>query len=98
MSAVGEQYVELLPRNDKAPYLQDGSVIPVGNTSIPQAVGPMLDQVSKLMDTIPKDKLSQLLGETYQAFNGTGYDFGSLVDSGATITRDANSVSDNTRA
>ncbi|MCV7342931.1 MCE family protein [Mycolicibacterium rhodesiae] len=98
MSAVGEQYVELLPRSDKAPYLQDGSVIPVGNTSIPQAVGPMLDQVSKLMDTIPKDKLSQLLGETYQAFNGTGYDFGSLVDSGATITRDANSVSDNTRA
>ena len=51
MSAVGEQYVELLPRNDKAPYLQDGSVIAVGNTSIPQSVGPMLDQVSKLMDT-----------------------------------------------
>lgn len=98
MSAVGEQYVELLPRNDKAPYLQDGSVIPVGNTSIPQAVGPMLDQVSKLVDSIPKDKLSQLLGETYQAFNGTGYDFGSLVDSGATITRDANGISDNTRA
>ncbi|BBZ78051.1 mammalian cell entry protein [Mycolicibacterium anyangense] len=98
MSAVGEQYVELLPRNDKAPYLQDGSVIPVGNTAIPQAVGPMLDQVSKLVDSIPKDKLSQLLGETYQAFNGTGYDFGSLVDSGATITRDANAVSDNTRA
>jgi phospholipid/cholesterol/gamma-HCH transport system substrate-binding protein len=90
--------VELLPRNDKAPYLQDGSVIPVGNTSIPQAVGPMLDQVSKLVDSIPKDKLSQLLGETYQAFNGTGYDFGSLVDSGATITRDANGVSDQTRA
>ncbi|GAY15335.1 MCE family protein [Mycobacterium sp. shizuoka-1] len=98
MSAVGEQYVELLPRNDKAPYLQDGSVITVANTSIPQSVGPMLDQVSKLVDSIPKDKLSQLLGETYQAFNGTGYDFGSLVDSGATITRDANAVSDNTRA
>ena len=98
MSAVGEQYVELLPRTDKAPYLQDGSVIPIGNTSIPQAVGPMLDQVSKLVGSIPKDKLSQLLGETYQAFNGTGYDFGSLVDSGATITRDANGISDNTRA
>jgi virulence factor Mce-like protein len=98
MSAVGEQYVELLPRNDKAPYLDDGSVIAVGNTSIPQSVGPMLDQVSKLMDTIPKEKLSQLLGESYQAFNGTGYDFGSLIDSGATITRDANGISDNTRA
>jgi virulence factor Mce-like protein len=98
MSAVGEQYVELLPRNDKAPYLQDGSVIAVDNTSIPQSVGPMLDQVSKLMDTIPKEKLSQLLGESYQAFNGTGYDFGSLIDSGSTITRDANGISDNTRA
>jgi virulence factor Mce-like protein len=98
MSAVGEQYVELLPRNDKAPYLDDGSVIAVGNTSIPQSVGPMLDQVSKLMDTIPKEKLSQLLGESYQAFNGTGYDFGSMIDSGATITRDANGISDNTRA
>ncbi|NTY63818.1 MlaD family protein [Mycolicibacterium sphagni] len=98
MSAVGEQYVELLPRNDKAPYLQDGSVIAVGNTSIPQSVGPMLDQVSKLMDTIPKEKLSQLLGESYEAFNGTGYDFGSLIDSGSTITRDANGISDNTRA
>ncbi|MGY4711635.1 MCE family protein [Mycolicibacterium sp. CBM1] len=98
MSAVGEQYVELLPRTDKPPYLQDGSVIPVGNTSIPQAVGPMLDQVSKLVDTIPKEKLSQLLGEAYQAFNGTGYDFGSLIDSGSTITRDVNAASDNTRA
>ncbi|BBY62280.1 MCE family protein [Mycolicibacterium helvum] len=98
MSAVGEQYVELLPRNNKAPYLQDGSVIAVGNTSIPQSVGPMLDQVSKLVDSIPKEKLSQLLGESYQAFNGTGYDFGSLIDSGATITRDANGISDNTRA
>ncbi|MCV7176889.1 MCE family protein [Mycolicibacterium sphagni] len=98
MSAVGEQYVELLPRNDKGPYLEDGSVIPVGSTSIPQAVGPMLDQVSKLVDSIPKDKLSQLLGESYQAFNGTGYDFGSLIDSGATITRDMNGISDNTRS
>ena len=98
MSAVGEQYVELLPRTDKAPYLQDGSVIAVDNTSIPQSVGPMLDQVSKLVDSIPKEKLSQLLGESYQAFNGTGYDFGSLIDSGSTITRDANAISDNTRA
>jgi virulence factor Mce-like protein len=98
MSAVGEQYVELLPRTDKAPYLQDGSVIAASNTAIPQAVGPMLDQVSKLVGSIPKEKLSQLLGETYQAFNGTGYDFGSLVDSGATISRDANGISDNTRA
>jgi phospholipid/cholesterol/gamma-HCH transport system substrate-binding protein len=97
MSAVGEQYVELLPRTDSPPYLQDGSVIAMSDTTIPQAVGPMLDQVSALVDTIPKDKLSQLLDESFNAFNGTGYDFGSLLDSSSTITRDANAASDQTR-
>ena len=45
VSAVGEQYVELMPRKDSPPYLEDGSVIGRGDTKIPQAVGPMLDQV-----------------------------------------------------
>ncbi|TVY03520.1 MCE family protein [Mycolicibacterium porcinum] len=98
MSAVGEQYVELLPRTNSGPYLDNGSVIALSNTKIPQQVGPMLDQLSALVDTIPKDKLSQLLDESYDAFNGTGYDFGSLLDSASTITRDSNAVSDQTRA
>ncbi|AWT55644.1 MCE family protein [Mycolicibacterium smegmatis] len=98
MSAVGEQYVELLPRKDSGPYLENGSVIPASETTIPQAVGPMLDQLSALVDTIPKDKLSQLLDESYDAFNGTGFDFGSLLDSASTITTDASAVSDQTRA
>ncbi|BBX30229.1 MCE family protein [Mycolicibacterium alvei] len=97
MSAVGEQYVELLPNTNSGPYLDNGSVIPVSRTTVPQQVGPMLDQLSKLMDTIPKDKLSQLLDESYDAFNGTGYDFGSLLDSASTITRDSNAISDQTR-
>ena len=37
ISAVGEQYVDLVPRTKSGPFLQDGSVIPVKNTSIPQA-------------------------------------------------------------
>ncbi|BBZ03484.1 mammalian cell entry protein [Mycolicibacterium chitae] len=98
MSAVGEQYVDLQPRTDSGPYLENGSVIAAADTTIPQEVGPMLDQVSALMDTIPQDTLSHLLDETFEAFNGTGYDFGSLLDSAATITRDANAISDRTRA
>ena len=45
VSAVGEQYVELMPRTDSPPYLQDGSIIAMSDTKIPQAVGPMLDRV-----------------------------------------------------
>lgn len=98
VSAVGEQYVDLQPRNDSGPYLHDGSVIPVSNTSIPQAVGPMLDQVSSLIGSIPKDKISPLLDETFKAFNGTGNDMGSLLDSSSRLIAEANAASDQSRA
>jgi phospholipid/cholesterol/gamma-HCH transport system substrate-binding protein len=97
MSAVGEQYVDLLPKNDSGPYLQDGAVIPLASATIPQPVGPMLDKLGALVDTIPGDQLSKLLDESYTAFNGTGYDFGSLLDSASKLTKDANGVSDQMR-
>jgi phospholipid/cholesterol/gamma-HCH transport system substrate-binding protein len=97
VSAVGEQYVDLRPRTDSGPYLEDGSRIPVANTTIPQEVGPMLDQVSALVDSIPGDRISDLLDESFKAFNGAGPDFQSLLDSAATVARDANAVSDQTR-
>src|ERR1700739_3227758 len=97
VSAVGEQYVDLQPNTDSPPYLHDGSVIAVRDTTIPQPVGPMLDQVSALVNSIPKTKLGQLLDESFQGFNGSGYDLGSLIDSSETISRDANGVVDRTR-
>jgi phospholipid/cholesterol/gamma-HCH transport system substrate-binding protein len=98
ISAIGEQYVDLQPRDDSPPYLHNGSVISVQDTTIPQSVGPMLDQVSALVASIPKQKLGDLLDETFTAFNGAGDDFGSLLDSGAKVTHDANATSDNARA
>jgi phospholipid/cholesterol/gamma-HCH transport system substrate-binding protein len=97
VSAVGEQYVDLRPRTDSAPYLRDGSVIAMHDTTIPQAVGPMLDQVNALIKSLPKNKIGQLLDESFQAFNGAGYDLGSLSDSTSRISADANSVVDRTR-
>jgi phospholipid/cholesterol/gamma-HCH transport system substrate-binding protein len=98
VSAVGEQYVDLQPRTAAGPFLRDGSVISKANTSIPQAVGPMLDQVSALVDSIPQDKIGPLLDESFRGFNGSGYDFGSLLDSSATVMGDMNSVADQSRS
>ena len=97
ISAVGEQYVDLRPRTDSPPYLRDGSVIAVSDTTIPQPIGPVLDQTSKLINSIPKGKLSELLDESFKAFNGAGYDFGSLFDSSADISAYLNNVADQTR-
>ncbi len=98
VSAVGEQYVDLRPRTDSGPYLHDGSVIALHDTTIPQAVGPMLDQVNALVKSLPKNKISQLLDESFQAFNGAGYDLGSLSDSASRISADSNDIVARTRA
>ena len=97
VSAVGEQYVDLAPRTKAGPYLQDGSVITKDNTSVPQAVGPMLDQVSALVDSIPTDKIAPLLDESHKALGGAGYDLGSLFDSSSTLTHDAKGVAEQMR-
>lgn len=98
MSAVGEQYVDLVPRSESPPYLRDGSVINARDTSIPQPVGPMLDRLSALVGSIPKDRLSQLLDESFKAFNGAGFDFQSLVDSSGRLSHDARETADHTDA
>ena len=98
VSAVGEQYVDLQPRTDSAPYLHNGSVIAMHDTTIPQAVGPMLDQVNALVKSLPKNKIGQLLDESFQAFNGAGYDLESLTEASSRISADSNSIVDRTRA
>ncbi|MFD0364738.1 MCE family protein [Nocardia sp. GCM10030253] len=92
VSAVGEQYVDLRPRTDSPPYLHEGSVIAQRDTAIPQPVGPTLDSLSALVDTIPEDKLHDLLGELFQGVNGAGYDLDSLLASAGTLAADLNGV------
>ncbi|MCV7175671.1 MCE family protein [Mycolicibacterium sphagni] len=97
VSAVGEQYVDLVPRTDSGPYLQDGSVIPVKNATVPQAVGPMLDQVNTLLKSIPTERIPDLLNSTYKAFNGAGDDLTTLNDSASKLAADFSGTADQTR-
>ncbi|MGK2868110.1 MAG: MCE family protein, partial [Mycobacterium sp.] len=93
----GEQYVDLVPRTEDGPYLEDGSVITAENASLPQAVGPMLDQMSALVDSIPTGKLGDLLDESFKALNGTGDDLGALFDASGELAAGLNGASDNAR-
>jgi phospholipid/cholesterol/gamma-HCH transport system substrate-binding protein len=87
MSAVGEQYVDLLPRNSSPPYLENGSVIRVEDSRVPQPVGPMLDNASALLRSIPKDQLTAVLDESAKGLDDAGYDLGSLLDSASELSR-----------
>ena len=69
-------------------------MIAMGDTKIPQPVSPMLDQANTLIKSIPKDKLTGLIDESFLAFNEAGYDLGSLFDSSAQISGDLNRTAD----
>lgn len=97
VSAVGEQYVDLVPHTDSGPYLHDGSVIPVTQATVPQAVGPMLDQTSLLLKSIPKERLTDLLDNAFKGLNGAGDDLTTLNDSASRLAADFNSTADQTR-
>lgn len=98
LSAVGEQYVDLLPRNSSPPYLENGSVIAVGDSRVPQPVGPMLDNASALLNSIPKDKLTALLDESAVGLDDAGYDLGSLLDSAADLSSESNGAAGQIRS
>ncbi|EHB53385.1 virulence factor Mce family protein [Mycolicibacterium rhodesiae JS60] len=97
VSAVGEQYVDLVPSTDSGPYLQNGSVIPVKNAVLPQAVGPMLDQTNALLKSIPTDRLTELLSNAYKGLNGAGDDLTTLNDSASKLAADFSATADQTR-
>ena len=97
ISAVGEQYVDLRPRTDSGPYLANGATIEAANATLPQPIGPVLDRVNTLVQTFPKDRLGDLLDEAYTGLNGAGDDFGSLLDSGSTLSADLDGIADQTR-
>ncbi|WP_445165517.1 MCE family protein [Mycolicibacterium sp. Dal123E01] len=97
VSAVGEQYVDLVPHTDSGPYLQDGAVIPVKNATVPQAVGPMLDQTNTLLKSIPTDRIPDLLNNSYKALNGAGDDLTTLNDSASRLAADFSGAADRTR-
>jgi len=96
-SAIGEQYVDLIPQGDGPPFLADGSVIERQHTRVPLKVGPVLDELSAFVKSVPKEKLSNLLDESFLAFNGAGYDLSSLLDSGSRIAADSNTTAERTR-
>ena len=81
-SAVGEQYVDLRPATDRGPFLEDGSVIPVENTSIPVPVEQLLLHMDQLVNSIDQENLRIVVDELGQAFAGAGDDLGRLIDNG----------------
>ncbi|WP_372451427.1 MCE family protein [Mycolicibacter acidiphilus] len=86
VSAVGEQYLDLVSAGGKAPYLKSGHVIT--ESTIPAAIGPALDTAYRGLAALPTEKISALLDETATAAGGLGPSLKRLVDSTQAIVGD----------
>ncbi len=86
-SAVGEQYVDLLPQRDGAPFLRTGDVIPKSETTIPIQPTELLVNLDDFVTSIDTDDLAVVLDELGAAFDdGTGQSLQRLVDAGDKLT------------
>ncbi|MGF0175861.1 MCE family protein [Streptomyces sp. Marseille-Q5077] len=88
-SAVGEQYVDLQPRNSHGPYLLDGSTIPRERTRVPLPTTDLILSLDRLVNSVGKGDLQVTVDELGKAFAGTGPNLSRLVDSGNELVESA---------
>jgi phospholipid/cholesterol/gamma-HCH transport system substrate-binding protein len=88
-SAVGEQYVDLQPRNGDGPYLRDGSTIARDDTRVPLATTDLVLSLDRMVNSVGKEDLRITVDELGKAFAGTGPHLSRMVDAGNELTEAA---------
>lgn len=79
-SPIGEQFIDLRPTSDRGPYLHQGSVIPQSRTSLPTSTEELLVSLDRLVRSVPRQDLHDVVTELGHAFGNTGPDLGHLLD------------------
>ncbi|GBE68214.1 MCE family protein [Mycobacterium heckeshornense] len=79
VSAIGEQYLDIVSPGNPGKYFTPGQTIT--KSTVPSPIGPALGTVYHTLDVLPKDKITALLNETAQAVGGLGPALQRLVDS-----------------
>jgi phospholipid/cholesterol/gamma-HCH transport system substrate-binding protein len=85
VSAIGEQYLDLVSTGNPGQYLQSGATIT--DSTVPSEVGPALDAANQGLAVLPKEKIDALLTETSKAVGGLGPALQRLVDSTTVVAQ-----------
>jgi len=89
VSAVGEQYVALIPRNATSPPLKNGDVIPMSNSQVPPDINTLLNAANLGLQAIPRENLKTVIDESYTAVGGLGPEISRLVKGSTQLAIDA---------
>lgn len=91
-SAVGEQFVELIPaagQSDTGPTLRGGATIPVAKVRIPPDIGNLLDATNRALEAIPQDNLRTVVDEADKAVSGLGPELSRIVNGSTSLAIEA---------
>jgi phospholipid/cholesterol/gamma-HCH transport system substrate-binding protein len=86
VSAIGEQYLDLVSTGNPGKFFSPGQTITKG--TVPSEIGPALDAANRSLSVLPKAKIASLLDETARAVGGLGPALQRLVDSTQSIVGD----------
>ena len=86
-SAVGEQFIDLLPVADDAPFFRRGDVIPLERTSIPVQIETLLRELDGVLKSIDPQALGTLIHEAGQGLTGHGKDLRDAILALDVLTR-----------
>ncbi len=88
-SAVGEQFLELTPKNGSGPTLRNGDVIPAAQVQTPPDIGKLLDATNTALQAIPQENLRTVVDEAAKAVGGLGPELARIVDGSTALAIEA---------
>lgn len=88
-SAVGEQYVDLRPKKNGGPYLEEGSVIAESRTTTPLPVQDLMMNLDSFANSVPQDSLRTVVSELGTAFRDNGGHLQTILDTSREFTTQA---------
>jgi phospholipid/cholesterol/gamma-HCH transport system substrate-binding protein len=89
-TAVGEQYIALVPRDANSRPLRNGDVITAERTAVPPDINDLLDATNTALQAIPDNNLKTTIDETYTALAGLGPQIARIVNGATVLAIDAN--------
>jgi phospholipid/cholesterol/gamma-HCH transport system substrate-binding protein len=84
-SAVGEQFVDLLPGSSGAPFFEDGDEIPLEQTSIPVSTQELLSTLEAVLRGVPPEDLKGAVDALGVGLTGRGPDIATILESTADL-------------
>ncbi len=89
VSAIGEQYVALVPQAGATGTLADGAIIGVESASVQPDTGTLLESANRGLEAIPQGDLRTVIDESAIAFGGLGPEFARIVEGSTRLAIDA---------